>query len=118
MRTKDIRFFFQPARFVCDGKCEKAWGLNLREKVMLGDEGDFDDYAFLSDDELGTAPEDPGSREGGEAKPLKGGEITKWCVRECERGGIFLPSEEIKIRDFSKRVYNKHWRAEAAEREE
>jgi hypothetical protein len=68
---------------------------------------DEDDYGYLSDDELGDAPEYPGTYEGGQGKnPLS---MNKWCVRECERCTMSAPGEwdkPLKLPDFSKRVYN------------
>jgi hypothetical protein len=101
------RFFGQPNAFACDAKCEKAWGNNSRPKVMLSD-ADEDDYAFLADPELGEAPADPGTYEGGHGKPQRPEDrLNKWCVRECERSIMvdeFEGTEEL--RDFSKRQQN------------
>lgn len=107
---KRITFCGQPARVACDGMCHKAWGISHRPRVQLG--GDEDDYAWLADGELGDAPQDPGTEEGGHAKPrlVRGPEdMNTWCVRECERCVISEPgrSEELlELRDFSRRVYN------------
>lgn len=111
MITKQITFCGQPAIVGCDAKCDKAWGINNRPKVEF-DEDNPDDYAFLADSELGKAPEDPGTYEGGFGKPqLKSERLNKWCVRECERcemsdPGAPLSVESLKFSDFSKRVYN------------
>lgn len=79
-----IMFCDQQAKVGCDEKCEKAWGNENRPKVQLSE--DEDDYAFLSDDELGEAPIDPGTYEGGQAKPIDKKDIpNRWCIRECER---------------------------------
>ena len=89
----------------CDEKCNKAWGVNNRPKVQLS--GDPDDYEFLSDFELGEAPVDPGTYEGGHAKPTNKAEIpNRWCVRECERCLFLEPEERRKNLDFTKRVKN------------
>ena len=105
---KLITYFGQDAKVGCDEKCHKAWGINNRPKVQLSDDGD--DYAFLSDDELEIAPIDPGTYEGGHAKPILKTEIpNKWCVRECERCTISKPNEShlpLQLKDFSKRRYN------------
>ena len=66
----------------CDSKCEKAWGRNSRPTLGLNPESD--DY--LPDDQLGIAPADPGTYEGGVGKPSDPSQFpNKWCVRECER---------------------------------
>ena len=74
MRFKDIIYFGKSARVECDGNCKKAWGINSRPDKP--------------DDELGAAPEDPGTYEGGHAKPKEGEEMNKWCIRECERSSL------------------------------
>jgi hypothetical protein len=65
-----VLFFGQPVVIVCDGKCDQAWGINWH-----GDKGDI-------------APIDPGTYEGGHAKPTNYCH-NKWCARECERSRIF-----------------------------
>lgn len=67
---KLITYCGQPAKVGCDEKCHKAWGSNSRPKVRLSKD-DYDDYYYLSDDELGVAPIDPGTYEGGCAKPTR-----------------------------------------------
>lgn len=102
---KSITFFHKPAAVGCDAKCSKAWGLSQRPKVQLSD--DEDDVAWLADDEVGEAPADPGTYEGGHAKPRSDAErLNKWCVRECERCVLVKPGEVTEIRDFSTRLYN------------
>lgn len=105
---KIITYFGQPCKVGCDEKCNKAWGINQRPKIMLSD--DEDDYAYLSDDELGEAPTDPGTYEGGHGKPTTPAQApNKWCVRECERCVKSKPSEShlpLKVRDLSERLYN------------
>lgn len=82
---KLITYCGQEAKVGCDEKCHKAWGISNRPKVYLSDD-DEDDFTYLSDDELGIAPIDPGTYEGGVAKPtLKTEMLNKWCVRACER---------------------------------
>ncbi len=109
MNESIITYFGQPARVNCDRNCSKAWGINNRPKVQLS--ADEDDYAYLSDDELGIAPIDPGTYEGGIANPLSPDEFpTKWCVRECERSNMSRPgkwNQSLPVRDFSKRMLNK-----------
>lgn len=79
--------FSGPATVWCDGRCHKAWGINCRPRTQHSD--DPDDYTYLSDSELGTAPDDPGTYEGGHAKPSGVSEgHNKWCARECERSLI------------------------------
>lgn len=102
---KDIMYCAQDAVLACDGKCEKAWGINVRARVDLG--SDPDDYYWPADSELGDAPADPGTYEGGHGKPDAEHKLeSKWCARECERSGLYKPGEPVVLRDFSKRVYN------------
>lgn len=107
-----IIYFDQSAKVACDENCGKAWGINNRPKVQLSE--DENDYAYLSDSELEDAPIDPGTYEGGVGKPTSAAEFpTKWCVRECERCAMSMPgkfSEPLMLQDFSKRVFNMHWR--------
>lgn len=107
---KEIIYCGQKTKVGCDEKCNKAWGLNTRPKEQLSD--DWDDYAFLSDGELGDAPIDPQTYEGGHGKPeADEPKLNKWCVRECERCTMSNPNDfdkPLKIKDFSKRRYNIH----------
>ncbi|KEI83980.1 hypothetical protein N493_18890 (plasmid) [Clostridium botulinum B2 433] len=109
MIEKEIIYFGQKTKIACDGKCEKAWGINSRPKVQL-DKNNEDDYAYLSDDELGVAPVDLGTYEGGYAKPVNDKDkLNKWCCRECERCCMSKPNKSdkpIMLEDFSVRVYN------------
>ena len=92
-------------KVACDGKCNKAWGLNNRPKIKLTD--DDDDVCWLSDNELDIAPRDPGTYEGGHGKPYNSTEFpNKWCVRECERCERFELDEEVILVDWDKRFYN------------
>jgi hypothetical protein len=110
---KRITYFGQPAKVACDGRCDKAWGGNSRALVQLGDGTDVDDFAWLADDEMGTAPLDPGTYEGEHGKPIaafSADDMNKWCVRECERCVMSEPGEvdeELPLRDFARRFYNK-----------
>jgi len=107
MLKKEIVYFGKNVVAACDGKCNKSWGFNSRPRVQLSE--DEDDIAWLSDNELGEAPEDPGTYEGDYGKPLSvnsGEDLNKWCVRECERCKIFELNEEIKLRNFDERYYN------------
>lgn len=107
MLSKEIIFLGNKVVIACDEKCDKAWGLNCRPKVQL-DPNDEDDFAFLADEELGIAPENPGTYEGSSSKPVDDSEkLNKWCCRECERCVMSNFAEDIKLRDFSKRLYNK-----------
>ncbi len=107
---KTITYFGQDAKVSCDEKCEKAWG-NKRPTEQLSKNPD--DYVWLSDNELGIAPVDTGTREGLEGKPVnKQGIPNKWCVRECERCVLSKPGESTEpanLRDWSKRRYNMPW---------
>lgn len=68
LETK-IKFFGQDVTLFCDAKCEEAWGINWHgEKVA-------------------PAPADPGTYEGGHAKPTDKVH-NKWCARECERSNM------------------------------
>lgn len=91
---------------LCDGHCDKAWGRNSRP--IFGEEGGREE--FLADGELGVAPVDPETYEGGQAKPTDYDDPArhnKWCARECERSEFIypiMPSREIELPDFSRRV--------------
>jgi hypothetical protein len=104
--TVFFSFFNQRAKAACDQKCDKAWGIQNRPRTQLSN--DDDDWEWHSDTELGTAPIDPGTYEGGHAKPLDK-TINKWCVRECERCVISAPGrldEDLFMKDFSRRIPN------------
>lgn len=105
---KIITYMGQAAKVACDEKCNKAWGINNRPYNQLSEADD--DTELLSDDELGEAPEDPGTYEGGHAKPInKQGIPNKWCVRECERCVMSNPGEShlpLELKDFSIRRRN------------
>lgn len=109
MIKKEIIYYGQKATVACYEKCEKAWGISSRPKIQFN-ENNEDDYAYLSDDELGMAPEDSGTYEGGYVKPISKEErLNIWCCRECERCYISNSGEfdkPIVLKDFSKRVYN------------
>ena len=75
---KEIIFFGKKVKASCDENCNKAWGINSRPQDDYGDD--------TPDGFLGNAPIDPGTYEGGCAKPINKIDIpNKWCVRECER---------------------------------
>jgi hypothetical protein len=104
-----IIYFGEPARVTCDRNCGKAWGICERPEIAF-DPDEPDDIAYLADDELGEAPADPGTYEGGHGKPSSPDEFpNKWCVRQCERCEMFEPGEPIYIRVFTERVYNMPW---------
>lgn len=89
MFAKQVKFFGNDVVLVCDGNCTKAWGINTRPRRQLS--ADEDDYEFKADHELARAPIDPGTYEGGHAKPIevvKSEQMNKWCARECERCSI------------------------------
>lgn len=106
MIEKEIVYFGEKVKIACDENCEKAWGMNSRPTIQL----DENDFAYLSDGELGLAPVNPGTYEGGNAKPVSEEEkLNKWCCRECERCYMSKSNEfdkPIKLEGFSKRVYN------------
>lgn len=104
-----IKAFDEELFLVCDGKCNKAWGINARPSVQLSD--DEDDTAYLADSELGEAPADPGTYEGGHAKP-RTPKHNKWCYRECERSDTSPINELPKLQSFESRVYNMPWKHE------
>lgn len=108
MPTATITYFGQLTRVACDGQCLKAWGTHSRPKAQLSD--DPDDYEFLADDELPTAPADPGTAEGGQSKPASAAAFpTRWCVRECERCALTPPGKpaaSLQLPDFSRRLRN------------
>jgi hypothetical protein len=115
-RFKAIEFSGQHCILVCDNKCNKAWGVSQRPQIKLGTQDDLDDcaflpdpddYAFKSDGELGEAPVNPGTSEGGWFKPDTGNPMNKWCARECERSEIVGIKGVPKLRDFQDRLYNK-----------
>lgn len=106
MKKQTILYWGENIVVACDENCNKAWGINNRPKIQLS-QTDEDDYAFLSDDELGNAPENPGTYECGIGKPFSSAEFpNKWCVRECERCSRFNKGEVVILKDFSKRRYN------------
>jgi len=107
MIQKEIIYFGKKYILYCDANCKKAWGISNRPKNQLSN--DEDDYEYLSDDELGKAPVDPGTYEGEFGKPcLKSERLNKWCARECERSDMVEIDkiDSIKLIDFSKRIKN------------
>ena len=99
-----IRAYGTQLNIACDQCCQKAWGLNGRERVQLSD--DDEDWEWLSDNELGIAPVDPRSYEGGDGKPLDG-KHNRWCLRECERSSTAEFPNIPSLDDFSDRIRNR-----------
>jgi hypothetical protein len=108
MHTKDVTLFGKPATVACDGNCQKAWGISARPKLRLG--VDDDDVVWLADGELGEAPADPGTYEGGFAKPTGPHEMNKWCTRQCERSTVEVKGKALTPPDYSRRVFNQPWK--------
>ncbi len=108
MPEATITYFGHPAKVCCDGNCSKAWGINNRPRVQLSD--NEDDYELLADHELGDAPEDPGTYEGWQGKPLSASEFpNRWCVRECERcrmSEFGKYAEPLAVKKFDERRRN------------
>lgn len=108
-------------QLVCDGRCDKAWGINGRPKLYFLTKGepprkledgeepsDWDDYVYVRDSELGKAPGPGYTRgvsEGNDLKPSKrpltdASQMNKWCARECERSEMFEEGEVVVVRDL------------------
>ena len=106
MIARSIKYFGKDAILICDGKCNKAWGVSLRPRTVLSD--DPEDTMSHSDEMLGDAPIDPGTYEGGHAKPQGGGDarLNKWCARECERSAVAWTLEEFEIPNRGACVFN------------
>lgn len=60
--VREIVFAGLPTFVACDGRCDKAWGLNGRP-------GRDDTHLGEADGALGLAPSEPGTWEGGDTKP-------------------------------------------------
>lgn len=123
---KKIVYFGRQTHTGCDAKCHKAWGTQQRPCVYLDAEGkvirvwlggrgkydlpegaDPDNHAYVPDDLLGNAPEEPGTWEGSDGKEPES--LNKWCVRQCERneiGDYDDPMGPLKLRDFSDWRFN------------
>lgn len=110
MITKKVVAFGKPIVIGCDAKCEKAFGINGRPSIQVSSEDD--DYAWLSDNEVGLAPISGLTciiEEGGDSKPDTSNpdsRLNKWCHRECERCVSADNREELRLRDFSTRLFN------------
>lgn len=99
--TTWIVFWGERVLLCCDGRCSKAWGINHRPRTQLSD--DEDDIIWIRDSDLGEAPDDPGTYEGGHGKPSESdgpGRHNRWCARECERSSICPSLEEMSIPDL------------------
>jgi hypothetical protein len=106
---KLVLYCGQPMAVTCDARCDKAWGIEQRPSAPMPDAVNGDDFEWLADDELGTAPEDPGTYEGDDAKPRTPDErMNRWCVRQCERHTFAAMGERVELRDFSRRVPNRN----------
>jgi hypothetical protein len=120
MITKSILAYGKRLTLACDGRCDKAWGINGRERRMLT--SDPDDYVFVADGDLGTAPACTGVWEGGDGKPsavplTDGSAMNRWCLRECERSDSFEEGEAVSAPDMSNPRPNKGWRVREAREE-
>lgn len=115
MYKKQVQAYGEQRIIGCDGKCNKAWGVICRPIVDLDGKGE-DNHYLLGDDDLGEAPEDPGTYEGGDGKPFdaqSGEDMNRWCFRQCERCEDCKVGEELQLKDWSKKRYNKPWTDEA-----
>ena len=116
MIQKQITYFGQQTIVACDGRCDKAWGVNGRpEHRFQPEDVDPDDTVYLADSVLGTAPADTGSWEGGHGKPsdvpnTDGASMNKWCVRECERSVKVDVGTPIVLRDMERPTPNQPWK--------
>jgi hypothetical protein len=109
MISKSINFCGQRVTLACDGNCSKAWGIQARPRHHFQPEDEEpDDYVYLPDSALGTAP-GPGETvilaEGNDTKPhavrmTDGAGTNRWCARQCERKVMVEDGEEIRVRDM------------------
>ncbi len=98
------RYCGQSVWLACDGQCNKAWGICARPSIQISE--DPDDIVWLADHELGDAPEDPGTYEGGYGKPIIPCH-NKWCARQCERSAITSPDRIPALPDWNNRISSK-----------
>ena len=76
-----IKYCYQPALIMCDGKCNIAWGLSKYNADGLRPE-----YVGK------PVPRDTGVSEGTDSKPRSSKSFpNRWCVRECERSRMVDP---------------------------
>ena len=111
MIVKEITCFGKRSLIACDGKCNKAWGMNGHRPRIQFDPDDPDDFAYYSDDFLGEAPEHSDVWECCDTKPsCSEDRLNKWCARECERSVIVENKDNsvisIELPDFSSLHYN------------
>lgn len=103
-----VRYFGVRHILECDARCDKAWGIADRPRVLLPNADNEDDFEYLGDNELGEAPKDPGTYECDESKPQSPEERhNKWCARACERAVIMPWGKSYELPDFSRRVRNR-----------
>jgi hypothetical protein len=90
----------------CDGRCDKAFGATGRPRHHFS--GQDDDYVYLPDRLVGSAPP-PGHTaiysEGDDLKPSSGpltdgSLMNRWCARECERRSWSNVGEPIAVKDM------------------
>ncbi len=110
MIAKLIRAYGMPMVVACDAQCDKAWGITERPKERLSD--DEDDVVFLADGELGTAPAESSTTEGGIGKPQTPEDrLNRWCFRACERSQSSAEMQAlVTLPDWSKRRHNQPWK--------
>lgn len=107
MLRKQIVWFGDACTLACDGRCDKAWGINGRPRHSF-DPNEPDDYVYLADSKLDVAPgpgRTVGLSEGGHLKPsatplADPTLMNKWCSRECERSTIAEAGEAVCIPDL------------------
>lgn len=108
MIGKLITAYGEAAFVMCDAKCDKAWGSTSRPRELCSE--DEDDFVLLADGELGEAPANPDSYEGGVGKPRRPEDrLNRWCFRECERAewaGHLDKDKLVQLKDWSQRQYN------------
>jgi hypothetical protein len=113
--ARPILFCDDWAIITCDGRCDKAWGMQNRPKRMLS--ADPDDYVYLADDDpmIGQTPNSSelGS-EGDEEKPSDSALqakysylMNRWCARACERATMLT---DVVVCDMANPRPNKHSR--------
>jgi hypothetical protein len=105
MLKKDVIYCGKGATIFCDGRCNKAWGIQIRPRLYLDKNGapvvkpirpsrdfDWDNFVYIPDALLGAAPLQPGTWEGGDGKPdpdePSAEKMNKWCARQCERSEL------------------------------
>jgi hypothetical protein len=92
--ARSIVFCGRSMVVACDGRCDRAWGVQERPRTALSP-GDPDDFVWLGD-EHEDARTTPGREhlvsEGGDLRPsdvaLSPGDsvlMNRWCARACER---------------------------------